>query len=86
LPPHPYACSYWLLLTAGIWWIYLLAYGAFPITLSSDLLHLFDGIVARNPQYWLYLLLLPPACLLPDFFVRQMRRCEARTRFGVKQG
>lgn len=58
-----------------MWWFYLLAYGAFPLSLASDLYYLFVGIVARNPQYWLYLLLIPCACQLPDFFWRQMRKC-----------
>ncbi|KAL6758355.1 hypothetical protein V8C86DRAFT_1508442 [Haematococcus lacustris] len=71
-------------LPAAVWWLYLLAYGAFPLSLASDLYHLFLGIVARNPQYWLYLLV-PIACQLPDFFWRQIRRLVAPDNHHILQ-
>lgn len=57
-----------------MWWLYLLAYGAFPLYFSSDLYNLFVGIVAPGPQYWLYCLLIPCACQLPDFFARMVKK------------
>ncbi len=59
---------------AVVWWLFLLAFGAFPITLSGDLYYLFVGVVAPNAQYWLWVLLVPLACQLPDFGWRQIRR------------
>ncbi|GFH12108.1 phospholipid-transporting ATPase [Haematococcus lacustris] len=75
--------SIWL--SQAVWWLYLLAYGAFPLSLASDLYHLFLGIVAGNPQYWLYLLLIPIACQLPDFFWRQIRRLVAPDNHHILQ-
>ena len=64
-PPRP---------RAAVWWLYLLAYGAFPLSLAQDLYYLFVGIVARGAQYWLFLLMTPLACMLPDFFWRNTRK------------
>lgn len=61
-------------LSQAVWWLFLLAFGAFPISLSGDLYYLFIGVVAPNAQYWLYLLVVPLACQLPDFTFRQLRR------------
>ena len=58
-----------------IWWIFLLAFNSMPLSISLDLYWLFLGVVAWNPQYWLYVLLVPVACILPDFFFRNVRRC-----------
>ncbi len=59
---------------AAVWWLFLLIFGVFPISLSGDLYYLFVGVVAPNAQYWLYLVLVPLACQTPDFFWRQVRR------------
>lgn len=75
-----------LLMSAAIWWLYLLAYGAFPLSLASDLYHLFVGIVATTSNYWLFLLLVPIACQLPDFFWRQVRRYVVLTQAAVVAG
>ena len=64
--PHP---------SPVIWWIFLLAFNSMPLSISLDLYWLFLGVVAWNPQYWLYVLLVPVACILPDFFFRNVRRC-----------
>lgn len=60
--------------TVAVWWFYLLAYGAFPLYFSTDLYQLFVGIVAPSAQYWLYCLLVPVACQLPDFFGRMLQK------------
>lgn len=60
--------------SAVVWWLYLLAYGAFPISLSTDLYNLFAGIVAPSAQYWFYLLMTPLAAQMPDFFCRCVQR------------
>ncbi|GIL71194.1 hypothetical protein Vretimale_17772 [Volvox reticuliferus] len=64
--------SIWL--SMAVWWFYLLAYGAFPLSLSSDLYYLFIGVSAPSAQYWLFLLLVPTACQLPDFFLRLAKK------------
>lgn len=61
-------------LSNAVWYLFLLIFGVFPISLSGDLYYLFVGVVAPNPHMWLYLLLVPLTCQLPDFFWRQMRR------------
>lgn len=50
-----------------------MGFGAFNVKYSTDYANLFIGIVAASPQYWLYLVLTPIACQLPDFFVRNLR-------------
>lgn len=76
------ACLTWLCccllsllssLRAVLWFLFLLAFGAFPIRLSTDL-HYSLGTVARYPQFWLQILLVPIACVLPVFFYRAMKR------------
>ena len=82
-PPHslPYATPQPHLPTRSpppfppvVWWIFLLAFNSMPLSISLDLYWLFLGVVASNPQYWLYVLLVPVACILPDFFFRSVRR------------
>ena len=41
---------------------------------AQDLWHLFVGVTAGSAQYWLYVLLVPVACMLPDFFYRSVKR------------
>lgn len=60
-------------LPAVLWFLFLLAFGAFPIRLSTDL-HYSLETVARYPQFWLQIVVVPIACLLPVFFFRAMRR------------
>mmetsp|Transcript_27778 Transcript_27778/g.60863 ORF Transcript_27778/g.60863 Transcript_27778/m.60863 type:complete len:1303 (+) Transcript_27778:244-4152(+) len=57
-----------------IWWVFLICFNYFPLWLSADLYYLFIGVVGASPQYWLMVLLVPVACLLPDFFFRSVRR------------
>ncbi|GFR43006.1 hypothetical protein Agub_g4006 [Astrephomene gubernaculifera] len=64
--------SIWL--SQAVWWLYLLAYGGFPLYFSTDLYDLFIGVVAPSAQYWLYVLLVPMACQLPDFFLRMAKK------------
>ncbi|PNH05393.1 Phospholipid-transporting ATPase 3 [Tetrabaena socialis] len=64
--------SIWL--SQAVWWLYLLAYGVFPLYFSTDLYNLFVGIVSPSAQYWLYVLLVPAACQLPDFFLRMAQK------------
>jgi phospholipid-transporting ATPase len=56
-----------------LWFLFLIAYGAFPIRLSGDLHRAFDSIVA-SPNYWLTIFVVPLACLLPVFFFRALKR------------
>lgn len=59
---------------AGVWMLYLLCYGLFPLTLSQTIYHLFVEVLAPAPVFWLILLVTPFACVLPGFFVRQAWR------------
>lgn len=62
-----------LLMHAVLWFLFLLAYGAFPIRLSTDLHRAFDSI-SPSPNYWLTIIVVPLACLLPVFFFRALKR------------
>jgi len=66
-------CLVCAVLPAVLWFLFLLAFGAFPIRLSTDL-HYSLGTVARYPQFWLQIVVVPIACVLPVFFFRAMRR------------
>eukprot|EP00879_Flechtneria_rotunda_P010836 GHRR01011325.1.p1 GENE.GHRR01011325.1~~GHRR01011325.1.p1 ORF type:complete len:1369 (+),score=416.83 GHRR01011325.1:1346-5452(+) len=56
-----------------LWFLFLLAYGAFPIELSTDLHHIIDS-VAAIPSYWLMIVVVPITCMLPVFFFRAIKR------------
>ncbi|MEW5306196.1 MAG: hypothetical protein WDW36_008680 [Sanguina aurantia] len=58
----------------AIWIVFLLAFGALPVSISADLYNLFIGVVGGSPQYWLYLLVTPAAAILPVVFFRMCRR------------
>lgn len=60
-------------LSAVLWFLFLLAFGAFPIRLSTDLHYSFQT-VAKYPQFWLQIFMVPIACLVPVFFFRAMKR------------
>ena len=63
------ACSH-----AVIWFIYLLCYGEFPLTLSQAIYHMFVEVLAPAPVFWLIVLVTPFACVLPGFFIRRVYR------------
>ena len=54
-----------------IWIVYLLCYGEFPLKLSPALYHFFIEGLAPAPVFWLIVLVMPFACVLPGFFIRQ---------------
>lgn len=62
---------------AALWWLYLIAFGYFPVSVSLEMWHLFEGVVAATPQYWLYILLVPLAAILPDVAYRVFKRLVA---------
>lgn len=64
---------------AGVWILYLLLYGVFPLSLSQAVYHLFVEVLAPAPVFWLIVLLTPFACVLPGFFFRQAYRCCHRS-------
>lgn len=66
---------------AVLWFLFLLVYGAFPITLSTDLYLLFVGSVANSVTFWLTLVVVPACCVLPVFFWQQIRRWGAIVAF-----
>lgn len=51
----------------GLWWLYLLLFGAFSFNWSLEMGRLFLGIVASCPTYWLLTLLVPTVACLPTF-------------------
>lgn len=57
-----------------IWFIYLLCYGEFPLTLSQAIYHMFVEVLAPAPVFWLIVLVTPFACVLPGFFIRRVCR------------
>lgn len=57
-----------------IWILYLLCYGEFPLSLSQAIYHLFIEVLAPAPVFWLIVLVMPFACALPGFFIRQVYR------------
>lgn len=62
MPVHPlHPC------TAALWWLYLLLFGAFPYEWSLEMGHLFTGVSALCPSYWLLTLIVPVAACLPTF-------------------
>ncbi|WIA12055.1 hypothetical protein OEZ85_012134 [Tetradesmus obliquus] len=67
-----------------LWFLFLIAYGAFPIRLSSDLHRAFDSIAA-SPNYWLTIFVVPLACLLPVFFFRALKRHLRPARYQLVQ-
>jgi hypothetical protein len=54
-----------------VWFLYIVCYSYFPLWFSLELFQIFNGVVANAGYYWLMMLLVPVACLLPGFFVRQ---------------
>jgi phospholipid-transporting ATPase len=56
-----------------LWFLFLLAYGAFPVELSTDLHHILDT-VGGSPSFWLTLVVVPITCVLPIFFFRAVKR------------
>ncbi|KAF6253363.1 hypothetical protein COO60DRAFT_1547131 [Scenedesmus sp. NREL 46B-D3] len=67
-----------------LWFLFLLAYGAFPIRLSTDLHRAFDSI-SPSPNYWLTIIVVPLACLLPVFFFRALKRHLRPARYQLVQ-
>lgn len=59
---------------AVFWWLYIFIYCALPLDWSGQLNSEFFGVVAGSANYWLLLLLVPVACLLPEFFFRLVKR------------
>ncbi|BDA43574.1 Phospholipid-transporting ATPase 3 [Coccomyxa sp. Obi] len=57
-----------------VWILYLLLYGVFPLSLSQAVYHLFVEVLAPAPVFWLIVLLIPFACVLPGFLFRQVYR------------
>lgn len=42
--------------------------------LALDLYRLYTGVVGITAQYYIYVLITPFACVLPDFFIRNAYR------------
>jgi hypothetical protein len=57
-----------------LWFLFLMAYGAMPMELSTDLFALFLGAVANAPFFWVASFIVPLMCVLPSFAARQLQR------------
>ena len=69
----------------GIWFVYLLVYGALPLWISNHIYSLLAGAVAPKPAFWLILALAPVACVLPGFLLRSFGR-HVFTEFAFYSG
>jgi hypothetical protein len=58
---------------AAVWFLYIICYSFFPLYFSLELYQIFNGVTANTATYWLTMLLVPLACLLPSFFARQVQ-------------
>ncbi|KAK9829125.1 hypothetical protein WJX72_004020 [[Myrmecia] bisecta] len=56
----------------AVWFLYLLAYGSFPLDWSQGIYHILTDVLATAASYWLLLLVPPIACILPGFLIRQV--------------
>jgi hypothetical protein len=68
-PPRP--CSH---LPPALWFVFLLAYGAFPVTLATDLHKMFYGTIANARFFWMTAAATTLVCVLPVFGARQLQR------------
>lgn len=50
-----------------LWYIFLIIYGFFPVTISTTAYKIFIEACAPSPSYWLIVLLASTAALLPSF-------------------
>jgi hypothetical protein len=56
--------------SVGLWFVFLLAFGAFPVRWSADLYDLMAGVAGNSLSFWLLVLVVPLICVLPSFFWR----------------
>ncbi len=70
---------------AGIWFVYLLVYGALPLWISGNIYSLLARAVAPMPAFWLIIALVPAACVLPTFLLRSVARRAATCRWARLQ-
>jgi hypothetical protein len=68
---------------AAVWFLYMLAYGAFPLQLSQTLYGMLTEVLAPSASYWLLIAVCPLACVLPGFVVRQIARRVALPTSGL---
>ena len=59
---------------AGVWFLYLICYGALPLMWSSSIYHLFTEVLAPCPSFWLLIIITPVACVLPSFLFQEIYR------------
>lgn len=69
---------------AGIWFVYLLVYGALPLWISGNVYGLLARALAPMPAFWLVTALVPAACVLPTFLLRSVARRAARPAAGLR--
>lgn len=75
-----------MLCLAGVWFAYLLVYGALPLWISGNIYALLADAIAPKPAFWLLLALVPVACVLPSFLLRSIvRRACTLVVFTLKK-
>ncbi|GMH35862.1 hypothetical protein BSKO_03730 [Bryopsis sp. KO-2023] len=58
----------------GIWFVYLLVYGALPVAWSSHMHLLFMKVSGTTIQFYLIIALTVMVCIIPDILIRNARR------------
>eukprot|EP00899_Mesostigma_viride_P007202 jgi/Mesvir1/16483/Mv10041-RA.1 len=56
-----------------VWFLYLLVYGAFPISWSGEVYKIFVSVLAPSAVYWLSLPVIAAMCLIPGIVFRYLR-------------
>jgi hypothetical protein len=69
----------------ALWFVFLLAYGAFPVTLATDLHKIFCGTIANATFFWLTAAVTTAICVLPVFGIRQLMRYLRPAYYQVVQ-
>lgn len=65
----------WGVSIAVVWFLYLICYGSLPLYWSSSIYHLFREVLATAPSFWLLIVVVPIACVLPSFLCQEVSRC-----------
>ncbi|GIL66626.1 hypothetical protein Vafri_20112 [Volvox africanus] len=58
----------------GIWFLYLLCFGALPVSWSLEMWQLFRTIVGPSAQLWLLVVVIPVVAVLPVMAIKEFKR------------
>ncbi|KAK9787844.1 hypothetical protein WJX73_000953 [Symbiochloris irregularis] len=57
-----------------VWFLFLIVYGSLPLYWSTDIYHMFREVLAPAPSFWLLIVVVPIACVLPSFLCLEISR------------